>query len=136
MVRPAPPDFHSPGDIASWVTNRSCSRPGPDRPTSNEASSTLAESRKSRRAWSSVSACRNALGVMPGPAAEQMMQLGGADAGGLRDGLDLRLGAPVLGEERDGAAHDVVVGGGAAERREVGNAVGREHGCLHHLLPI
>ena len=29
---PAPPFFHSPGDIASWVTNRSCSRPGPDRP--------------------------------------------------------------------------------------------------------
>ena len=24
----------SPGDMASWVTNRSCSRPGPERPTS------------------------------------------------------------------------------------------------------
>src|SRR5438067_616838 len=28
IVRPWPPDFHSPGDIASWVTKRSCRRPG------------------------------------------------------------------------------------------------------------
>ena len=34
MISPSPPAFHSPGDIASWVTNRSCNRPGPDRPTS------------------------------------------------------------------------------------------------------
>ena len=26
--------IHSPGDIASWVTKRSCNRPGPDSPTS------------------------------------------------------------------------------------------------------
>src|SRR4029450_7433261 len=64
MVSPWPPDFHSPGDIAWCVTKRSCSRPGPDRPTSNAASSTLAESRNSRRACSSVSACRKALGVI------------------------------------------------------------------------
>ncbi len=34
IVSPSPPAFHSPGDIASWVTNKSCSRPGPDKPTS------------------------------------------------------------------------------------------------------
>ena len=62
------------------------------------------------------------------------MQLGRRDAGRFRDGVDLRLRAPVLGDERDGAAHDVVVGGGVGQRREVGNAVGREHGSLHHLL--
>ena len=31
----------------------------------------------------------------PAPAAEQMMQIGGADAGGFRDGVDLGLRAPV-----------------------------------------
>src|SRR5437870_8346868 len=54
MVRPSPPDFHSPGDIASWVTNRSCSRPGPDSPTSYVASSTLACSRRRLREQASV----------------------------------------------------------------------------------
>ena len=34
VVMPSAPVFHSPGDIASWVTNRSCRRPGPDSPTS------------------------------------------------------------------------------------------------------
>ena len=64
------------------------------------------------------------------------MQLGRRDAGGFRDGVDLRLGAPVLGDVGDGAAHDVVVGRCIGERRKVGNAVGREHGFLHRLLPI
>ena len=35
----------SPGDIDSWVTNKSCNRPGPESPESSAASSTLAESR-------------------------------------------------------------------------------------------
>ena len=48
----------------------------------------------------------------PGPAAEQMMQLGRRDAGGFGDLIDLRLGAPVAFDVSDGAAHDVVVGGG------------------------
>ena len=64
------------------------------------------------------------------------MQLGRRDAGGFGDLLDLRLLAPVAADMGDGAAHDVVVGGGGVERREVGNAVGREHGGLHHLLSI
>ena len=64
------------------------------------------------------------------------MQLGRGDAGRVRDRLDLGLLAPVLGDEGDGAAHDVVVGGGGVQRRKVGNAVGREHGGLHHLLSI
>ena len=76
------------------------------------------------------------LGGEAGPAAKQVMQLGRGDAGGFGDRLGLGLVAPVLGDERDGAAHDVVVGGRNGERRRIGNAVGREHGCLHHLLPI
>src|SRR6478736_2269809 len=79
---PAPPFFHSPGDIASCVTNRSCSRPGPESPESSAASSTLAESRNRPLAWSSVSA---------------------------RHRLDGRLRAPVLGDEGDGAPHRIIV---------------------------
>jgi hypothetical protein len=75
------------------------------------------------------------LGSEPRPAAEQMMQLGGGDAGGRGDRLGLRLVAPVLGDERDGAAHHVIVGGRDGERREIGNTVGREHGCLHSFAP-
>jgi hypothetical protein len=62
-----------------------------------------------------------------GPAAEQMMQLVGAYSCRRRDCVDLRLGAPALGDERNGAAHDCVVGGGAAERLRVANRIEREH---------
>ena len=44
-MRLSPPDLNSPGDIASCVTNKSCSRPGPDKPTSYAVSSTLADDR-------------------------------------------------------------------------------------------
>ena len=69
------------------------------------------------------------------PAAEQVMQFGRRDAGGVGDGLDLGLLAPVAADMADGAAHHVVVGGGSGERGRVGDTVGRQHGCLHHLLP-
>src|SRR5262245_544055 len=75
------------------------------------------------------------LGRNARPAAEQTMQIVGAHPGRCRDGLDLRLGAPVLGEERDGPAHDVVVCGSVAERLMIVNTIGREHGRLHGLLP-
>ena len=70
------------------------------------------------------------------PAAEQMMQLGRGDADRVRDLLDLGLLAPLLRDEADGLADDVVVACRRVQRREVGNAIGREHGVLHHLLPI
>ena len=73
------------------------------------------------------------LGRDPGPAAKQMVEIAGAHAGRCRDGLDFRLCTPALGDERNGAAHDFVVGGVAAERLDVGDAIGREHGCLHRL---
>ena len=60
----------------------------------------------------------------PGPAPEQMMQLGGCDAGRFGDRLDLGLLAPMPADMRDGAAHDVVVVGGGLERAGIGNAVG------------
>jgi len=63
------------------------------------------------------------------------MQVAGAHPGRRRDGIDLRLCAPVLGEERDGPAHDIVIGGGVAERPGVANTIGREHGGLHRWLP-
>ena len=72
----------------------------------------------------------------PRPAAEQVMQLGRRDAGGLGDGLDFGLLAPMAADMADGAAHHVVIGGGFGQKRRVGNAVGRQHGCLHHLFPI
>ena len=132
-VMPAPPFFHSPGDIASWVTNRSCSRPGPDSPESSAASSTLAESRSRPLAWSSVSACMKAFGRQPGPAAEQMVQLVRRDAGGIRHRLDGRLRAPVLRNEGDGAPHRIIV----AERGVLGSRFGEAvliHGKVHHGL--
>src|SRR3972149_11026631 len=51
-----------------------------------------------------------------------MMQVGGTDAGGFRDGVDFRLRAPMSADMGDGAPHDVVIGrrGG-----EVGKAVGQ-----------
>ena len=44
------------------------------------------------------------------PAAEQMMQIGGGDAGGVGDGFDLGLRAPIAADMGDGAAHDVIIG--------------------------
>jgi hypothetical protein len=64
------------------------------------------------------------LGRDPGPAAKQMVKITGADAGRCRDRLDLRLRPPALGHERDGAAHDLVVGGIAAERIDIVDAIG------------
>ena len=64
-----------------------------------------------------------------------MVQLGRGDAG-LGDGFDLRLVAPMIADVADGAAHDLVIGGGGGKRRQVGDAVGRKHGCLLHLHPI
>ena len=60
----------------------------------------------------------------PGPAAEQVMQLGRGDARRFGNGFDLGLLAPVLADIADGAAHHVVIGGGVIERREIGNAIG------------
>ncbi len=45
----------------------------------------------------------------PSPAAKQMMQLVGGDAGGVRHRFDGRLRAPVLRDEGDGAAHGIIV---------------------------
>ena len=53
------------------------------------------------------------------------MQIGGADAGGFGDGVDLGLRAPMAADMGDGAAHDVVVGRRGGERGEVGEAVGQ-----------
>ena len=63
------------------------------------------------------------LGRQSGPAAEQMMQFGRAGAGGARDGVGVGLVAPVLGDVFDGAAHDIVVGDPAGQRRQVGQCV-------------
>src|SRR5438093_5013509 len=60
-----------------------------------------------------------------------MMQLVGAYSRRRGDSVDLRLGAPALGDERDGAAHDCVVGGGAVERIRVASPIGREHARFH-----
>ena len=64
------------------------------------------------------------------------MQLGGADASGFRDLIDLRLLAPMATDVSDGAAHHAVVGGRGAERSKVGYPVGRKHGGLHRWLSI
>ena len=52
------------------------------------------------------------------------MQIGGGDAGGVGDGVDLGLRAPVAADMRDGAAHDVVIGRRCRQRREAGETVG------------
>ena len=54
-----------------------------------------------------------------------MMQLGRCDAGGVGNGLDLRLLAPVVADIADGAAHHLVIGGGLVELTFVSDTVGR-----------
>ena len=61
----------------------------------------------------------------PAPAAEQMMQIGRRDAGGIGDDVDFGLRAPVAADMGDGAADDVVVGRRGRERRELGEAIGQ-----------
>src|SRR5262249_53417857 len=65
----------------------------------------------------------------------KMVQLGGGNPGCFRDGVDFRLRLPIAADVGDGAAHDVVIAGGAGERGKIGNAIRREHDGLHHLLP-
>ena len=50
------------------------------------------------------------LGRKPGPAAEEMMQVGGRHANRLGNLLHFRLAAPMLGNEGDRPPHEVVVG--------------------------
>jgi len=64
------------------------------------------------------------LGRDPGPAAKQMVEIAGAYARRRRDGLDLRLCPPALGDERDGTAHDLIVRGIAAEGFDIVDAIG------------
>ena len=65
----------------------------------------------------------------PGPAPEQMMQFGRRHAGRFGNGLDLGLLAPVAADMTDGAAHDVVIFGGLAQRNRIalglGDPIGR-----------
>jgi hypothetical protein len=65
ITSPAPRAFQSPGVIASQVTNRSCSRDGPDRPVSSAASSRLVGALSSRRAWSSRRYWAKRFGLIP-----------------------------------------------------------------------
>ena len=60
----------------------------------------------------------------PGPAAEQVMQFGRRDAGGLGDGFDFGLLAPMAADMADGAAHHVVIGGRSSQRHRVVDAIG------------
>ena len=67
----------------------------------------------------------------PGPAAKQMVQLIGRDAGGIRHRFDGRLRAPVLRDEGDGAPHRIIV----AQRGVLGARLGEAviiHGEVHH----
>src|SRR5450631_3275931 len=68
------------------------------------------------------------------PAAEQMMQIGGGNARGFRDGADRGLRAPMAADMGDGAAHDVVIGRRGGERGGARKAVGKSglfHGHVH-----
>ena len=84
-VRPSPPDFHSPGDIASWVTNRSCSRPGPGQ--ADLVGGVEHARRIAQQLARAVERDRLQEGFrrQPGPAAEQVVQFGRRDADGVRD---------------------------------------------------
>jgi len=107
---PAPPFFHSPGDIASWVTNRSCSRPGPESPESSaavehaggiaqQAFGVIQRQRLHEGFWRETS-----------PPPEQMVQFVGRHAAA--SAIDSMVGLarrPVFRNESDGAPHRVVV---------------------------
>ena len=72
----------------------------------------------------------------PGPAPEQVMQFGRRDARSFRDGVDIRLFAPIAADMGDGAPDHVVVIGRTGKFRGVGIAVGGQHGRprrRHHL---
>ena len=64
-LRGAPPDFSSPGEAASRFTQRSCKRPGPDKPDSSATSKTLSPVRNNDLACASVRHWRKSLGVTP-----------------------------------------------------------------------
>ena len=57
--------LYSPGVIASRLTNRSCRREPPDRPTSKAAPRTLSSARSSDLACSTVSRPRKRFGLTP-----------------------------------------------------------------------
>ena len=52
------------------------------------------------------------------------MQFGRRNAGGLRDGFDLGLLAPMAADMADGAAHNVVIGRRSRQRHRVLDAFG------------
>src|SRR5712691_11902685 len=70
------------------------------------------------------------LGGEPGPAAKQVMQVGGGGADRRGDFVDLRLLPPVLGDEGDCAPHHGVIVGCGEERRKFVHAIVRQHGVL------
>ena len=70
-----------------------------------------------------------------GPAAEQMVQFIGRDAGGIRHRFDGRLRAPVLRDESDGAPHRIIV----AQRGVLGARFGEAvliHCKVHHGFDV
>ena len=68
----------------------------------------------------------------PAPAAEQMMQVGRRDAGGVGDRLDLGLRAPIAADMGDGAAHHVVIGRRGGQRGEAWEVLGDSRFCQGH----
>ena len=71
------------------------------------------------------------LWCQPGPAAEQMVQFVRRHGGGVGHRLDGRLRTPVLRDESDGAAHQIIV----AQRGVLGARLGQAlviYGKCHH----
>ncbi len=65
----------------------------------------------------------------PAPATKQMMQLRRRNAGGVGDGFDLGLGAPVAADMSDGAADDVVILRGGRQFGELAEAAAERRLC-------
>ncbi len=59
------PLFISPGEAASSATQRSCNRPGPDKPAFRAAWSTRSPLRRSVFTCSSVRHCKKSFGITP-----------------------------------------------------------------------
>ena len=53
------------------------------------------------------------------------MQFGRRDAGGIGDGFDFGLRAPIAADMGDGAAHDVVIGGRGLQPRRSGRRLAK-----------
>ena len=132
-VSPAPPALKSPGVIASWVTKRSCRRPGPGEADLVGRVEHARRVGEQRLGVVERDRLQEGLRREPAPAPEEVVHMGRREADMLGDRFERGLVAPALRDEGDDAPHALVVAGRAVRQLEGGRfdgdvAEGVEHG--------